>query len=74
VTFAGTLAYTREDLERAAARGEAYDIHIVGSCAFAPDIPAELADRAVARFRHRGALEAAPEVRAVLARKREQLS
>jgi hypothetical protein len=72
VVVAGALAYSREDLERAVARGEVYDIHVVGHCAFAHDIPAALVDRAVARFRHRGALEASPEVRAVLAQKREE--
>jgi hypothetical protein len=41
----------------------------MGYCSFARDIPAELADRAIARFHHRGVLFASPAVREVLKRK-----
>ena len=59
-------AYSRKDLEGVAARGERLDISVLGSCSFASDIPAELVDRAVARFRCRGRLGASPAVREVL--------
>src|SRR5262249_41240614 len=76
VVVAGAVTYARHELELAVARGEVLDMHIIGFCNFADDIPADLADRAIARFRLRGALFASPDVRAVLKRKeprREQL-
>lgn len=69
----GVTWYSRADLEAVVARGERLDLNVVGVAAFADDIPADLADRAVARFRHRGALRASPAVRDALARKREEV-
>ena len=65
----GAVAFSREDLRRAVERGQPLDIQVYGACAFARDIPPELADRAIARFRHRGRLDASAEVKEVLARK-----
>ncbi len=67
--MAGVLSYTRRDLEDAVARGERLDLNVVGVVVFADDIPADLVDRAVARFRHRGVLRASPAVREVLKNK-----
>jgi DNA-binding transcriptional ArsR family regulator len=66
---AGATGYSRADLEHAVAAGERMDLHALGLVTFADDISADLADRAIGRFRHRGRLIATPEVRAVLARK-----
>ncbi len=63
---AGVFSYTRRDLEDAVARGERLHLNIVGVVAFADDISADLVDRAVARFRHRGALRASRAVRDAL--------
>jgi DNA-binding transcriptional ArsR family regulator len=65
----GAVSFSRDDLRRAVERGQPLDIQVYGACAFARDIPPELADRAIARFRHRGRLDASPEVKEVLARK-----
>ena len=65
----GAVAFSRDDLRRAVERGQPLDIQVYGACAFARDIPPELADRAIARFRHRGRLDASSEVKEVLARK-----
>jgi DNA-binding transcriptional ArsR family regulator len=66
VWVAGAVSYSRNDLEGVALRGERLDISVLGACGFASDIPAELVDRVVTRFRCRGPLSASPEVRAVL--------
>jgi len=65
----GAIAFSRDDLRRAVERARPLDIQVYGACAFARDIPPELADRAIARFRHRGRLDASPAVKEVLARK-----
>jgi len=65
----GAIAFSRDDLRRAVERAQPLDIQVYGACGFARDIPPELADRAIARFRHRGRLDASPEVKEVLARK-----
>jgi DNA-binding transcriptional ArsR family regulator len=66
VWVAGAVSYSRKDLEGVATRGERLDISVLGACGFASDIPAELVDRVVARFRCRGPLSASPAVREVL--------
>jgi DNA-binding transcriptional ArsR family regulator len=66
VWVAGAVSYSRKDLERVSARGERLDISVLGACGFASDIPAELVDHVVARFRCRGPVSAAPAVREVL--------
>jgi hypothetical protein len=66
------LSYGRQELERLIARGRRLDITLFGFLSVAAGVSAELADRAIARFRHRGAVNASPEVRAVLKRKSAQ--
>jgi DNA-binding transcriptional ArsR family regulator len=66
VWVAGAVSYSRKDLERVAARDERLDISVVGVCGFADDIPTELVDRTVVRFRCRGPVSASPAVREVL--------
>jgi DNA-binding transcriptional ArsR family regulator len=66
VWVAGAVTYSRKDLERVAERGERLDISVLGACGFADDVPAELVDRVVARFRCRGPLSASAAVREVL--------
>jgi len=70
----GALEYSRTDLERAVTEQRLLDITIIGLCRFADDIPADLAERAVAKFRHWGQLIASPEVREVLRRKGSEAS
>ncbi len=65
----GAFTYSRKDLERIVARGERLDLNVIGACSFADDIPPELVDRAIARFRSRGLLHASDAVREVLKRK-----
>ncbi len=72
VVVVGVLSYGRQELERLIARGRRLDITLLGYLSVAADVSAELADRAIARFRHRGVLNASPEVRAVLKRKSDQ--
>ncbi|HEX6820114.1 MAG TPA: helix-turn-helix domain-containing protein [Ktedonobacterales bacterium] len=69
VMAAGAVTFSRDDLERVVARGERLDIRALGFCTFDDDIPPELADRAIARFRYRGILTASPALREVLKRK-----
>jgi DNA-binding transcriptional ArsR family regulator len=66
VWVAGAVSYSQKDLERVAANGERLDISVLGACGFASDIPAELVERTIARFRCRGPLSASPAVREVL--------
>jgi DNA-binding transcriptional ArsR family regulator len=66
VSAVGAISYSRKDLEGVAARGERLDISVLGACSFADDIPAELVDHVVVRFRRLGALSASPSVREVL--------
>lgn len=63
---AGDIRLTRKDLEQAAADHRPYDITLMGVVRIDDDVPAELVERAVRRFRHLGKLVASPEVRAVL--------
>ncbi len=69
VSVAGVVSYTRRDLERVVATGEALDLRVVGACIIADDVSAELAERAIAHLRLRGTLTAPPEVRTVLENK-----
>ncbi|HEY7021285.1 MAG TPA: helix-turn-helix domain-containing protein [Ktedonobacterales bacterium] len=66
VWVVGAVSYSRKDLEGVAARGERLDISVLGACSFSSDIPADLVDRTVARFRCRGPVSASPAVRDVL--------
>ncbi len=71
VMAAGAVTFSKRDLEQVVAHGEQLDINVLGYCSFDSDIPAELADRAIARFRYRGVISASPEVREVLKRKEQ---
>jgi len=71
VWAAGMTGFSRADLEKVVARGERLDINVLGYVNFDGDIPPELADRAIARFRYRGVVTASPEVREVLKRKEQ---
>jgi DNA-binding transcriptional ArsR family regulator len=71
VMAAGAVTFSRKDLEKVVARGERLDINVLGYCSFDGDISAELADRAIGRFRYRGLVSASPEVREVLKRKEQ---
>jgi DNA-binding transcriptional ArsR family regulator len=66
---AGSVAYSRADLEAIAASDKPLNLRVLGHCHIAADVPAELVERAIVRFRYRGTLDASPEVRAVLDRK-----
>lgn len=68
----GSVTYSRHDLERLVERAERLSLNVLGQCAFADDVTADLADLAIARFRHRGALTATPAVSAVLKRKQAE--
>ncbi len=65
---AGAISFARADLERIAAANERLDLYVLGVCSFADDIPADLVDRAIGRFRHRGKLIASAAVRDILLR------
>jgi DNA-binding transcriptional ArsR family regulator len=69
MVVAGIVHFSRKELEQAVERGEPISLNVLGHCHFDGDIPAELAERAIARFRLRGTLSASPEVRAVITRK-----
>lgn len=65
----GAVGYSRKELERVVDRGERLDLNIFGACSFADDIPPELVERAIVRFRHRGLLHASDTVREALKQK-----
>jgi DNA-binding transcriptional ArsR family regulator len=65
----GGQTWSLGQLERAIERGEAFDIAVLGLVHFAEDIPPELVDQVVIRFRHKGVLSASAAVKAVLAKK-----
>jgi hypothetical protein len=69
VIVVGALHYSRRELERVIGEGRVLDVTVLGVCAFDSTISAELVDRAIVRFRHRGALHAPPAVRDLLQRK-----
>lgn len=69
VFVVGAADYSRAELEGIVARSEALNLSVVGYCSFAGDVPAELVERAIARFHCRGVLRAPDAVRAVLERK-----
>jgi DNA-binding transcriptional ArsR family regulator len=69
VVVAGSVTYTRSDLEGVLARGTALHVTVFGSCVFTDDVSPEQIDRAIQRFHLRGKLIASNEVRAALKRK-----
>lgn len=66
---AGGFSYSRKGLEEVIAQGKQLDMQILGYCSFAEDVTPDLIDRAIARFRCRGKVNASPEVREALKRK-----
>jgi len=66
----GVTHISRSELEKALAEGKRVSINVVGLCRFADDISADLADRAVEQLHLIGNLQASPEVREVLMKKR----
>ena len=68
----GSVTYSRRDLERLVERAERLSLNVLGQIAFEDDISADLADLAIARFRHRGSLTAPAAVREVLKRKQAE--
>lgn len=63
----GQYRYTRQELEQAVASGQRFDIQVLGLAVIEEDVPAELADAAIAKLHVLGALIASPAVRQVLA-------
>ena len=63
----GLQRYTRQDLENVLASGEQLHIQVLGLATIDDDVPAQLAQRAIASVVVLGALRASPEVKAVLA-------
>ena len=62
IFVAGVTSCTRAQLEEIVAAGEQADMRLFGSCTFTDDIPPELVEQAIARFRLRGVLNASPAV------------
>ena len=63
----GLQRYSRQELERVVARGEALDIRVLGLVTIDDDVPPQLAAQAFASISVLGALHATPDVRAALA-------
>lgn len=69
IVSAGATSFDRAQLEEALAKNQQLDISVMGVCIFASDVTADLIDRVIHHFRHRGILTASPEVRDALKRK-----
>ncbi len=69
IVSAGATSFDRAQLEEAFAKNQQLDISVMGVCIFASDVTADLIDRVIHHFRHRGILTASPEVREALKRK-----
>jgi Arc/MetJ-type ribon-helix-helix transcriptional regulator len=63
----GLQRYSRAELERVVAAGERLEIHVLGLATIEDDVPAELAQAAIASIRVLGAFIASPAVRDALA-------
>jgi len=63
----GVVKYTRQDLEKAKAKGVSYDIKVVGTVILDKDISPELARASIGRLKVYGILRASPEVKDALA-------
>ncbi|MGB8347128.1 MAG: helix-turn-helix domain-containing protein [Ktedonobacteraceae bacterium] len=66
----GALNYSRQELEQVVAEGQRLNVNVTGICIFANDVSADLADRAIEKFTLIGQLQAPPDVRDVLMKKR----
>jgi DNA-binding transcriptional ArsR family regulator len=69
IVAAGAASFDRAQLEDALAKNQQLDISVMGVCVFTSDVTADLIDRVIHHFRHRGILTASPEVREALMRK-----
>ncbi|HET8907595.1 MAG TPA: helix-turn-helix domain-containing protein [Ktedonobacterales bacterium] len=69
IVSAGATSFDRAQLEEALAKNQQLDISVMGVCIFASDVTADLIDRVIHHFRHRGILTASSEVREALKRK-----
>lgn len=69
MVVAGAFTLKRADLEEALAQNRQLDISAIGVCTFADDVTADLVEQSIVHFRHRGLLNASPEVREALKRK-----
>ncbi len=69
MVVAGAFMLKRADLEEALAQNRQLDISAIGVCTFADDVTADLVEQSIVHFRHRGLLNASPEVREALKRK-----
>jgi DNA-binding transcriptional ArsR family regulator len=65
----GAVTLDRADLDKLVTEGSRLDLTVVGICSFASNVTPDLAERAIARVRVYGRLQASPEVRVVLERK-----
>ena len=63
----GQHRYSRKELEDVVASGQRLEIHVLGLALIEDDVPAELADAAIASVQVLGAFIAAPATRQVLA-------
>ena len=63
----GLRRFSKADLERSVAAGEALHLQVLGLAVIAPDVTPELARQAIASLRVLGALSASPAVKAALA-------
>jgi DNA-binding transcriptional ArsR family regulator len=66
----GALSYNRQELEQVIAEGRRLNLTVTGICTFANDVSADLADSAIEKFTLIGKLQAPPDVREVLMKKR----
>ncbi|KGF79224.1 CopG family transcriptional regulator [Massilia sp. JS1662] len=63
----GQHRYSRKELEQVVAAGEKLDVHVLGLAVIEDDVPAELANAAIATIQVLGAFIASPAVRQALA-------
>jgi Arc/MetJ-type ribon-helix-helix transcriptional regulator len=69
----GVVKYTRQDLEKAQAKGVAYDIRVVGTVVLDGDITPELARATIGRLKVYGILRASQAVKDALADRMKEL-
>ena len=65
----GLRHYSRADLELVRDRGEKLHIQVLGLATIAADVSAELVEQTIASIKVLGALQASPEIKAILTNK-----